>query len=93
MTASATVRIDRMPGWPWFRLQPFTVELDGSNVEKIRHGKSIALSIPSGEHRVRIRFRTLVWSDPFVVTLTDGEECLLECDTDWQGYPWLARKR
>jgi hypothetical protein len=92
MVTESAVRIDRRRGWPWFRIQPFSVELDGRIVEKMRGGQSISLPVSSGEHRIRVCFRTLVWSEPVVITLGEDEGCVLECDTDWEGYPWLARK-
>jgi hypothetical protein len=86
----ASVHIDRKTGWPWFRFQAFTVELDGSDVQTIGASQSIDLPTSPGEHRIRVRFRRVVWSDPVVVTLSEGDECVLECDTDWGGYPWLS---
>lgn len=92
MGAGGIVQVDRSRGWPWFRFQPFSVELDGSIVEKVRGGQTIRVPTSSGEHRVRVRFRTTVWSDPVTITLADGEERTLQCDTDWRGYPWLVEK-
>jgi hypothetical protein len=74
------------------RFQPFAVEIDGSMFEQVRGGQSVSFPASLGEHRVRVRFRTAVWSDQVVVTLIEGQECTPECDTDWRGYPWLARK-
>jgi hypothetical protein len=31
---------------------------------------------------MRIRFRPVIWRDPVVVAVADGEERILECDTD-----------
>jgi uncharacterized Fe-S cluster-containing radical SAM superfamily protein len=58
----------------------------GSIVENVRGGQTIRHPVSSGEHRVGVRFRVVVWSDPVVVAVADGEECFLDCDTDWRGY-------
>jgi hypothetical protein len=92
VVVGAAIRINRRPGWPWFRFQPFSIEVDGSIVEKVRGGQTVHLAVSSGEHRIRVRFRAVVWSDPVVIAMADGEESILDCDTDWRGYPWLTAR-
>jgi hypothetical protein len=92
VVTGTAIRIDRRSGWPWFRFQPFSIELDGSIVDKVRGGQTVRLPVSSGEHRIRVRFRTVVWSDPVVVALAEGEERILHCDTDWRGYPSLTAR-
>jgi hypothetical protein len=86
------IRVQRDRGWPWFRFQPFSLELDGSIVEKIGGGQSVHVPTPPGDPRVRVRFRATVWSDPVTLTLAEGEQHTLQCGTDWRGYPWLRKQ-
>lgn len=90
MASGAVLRLERKRGWPWFAFQPFSVEIDGSIVEKVRGSQTVTLSLTPGDHRIRVRFRAVVWSDPVVVTMADGDQSVLICDTDWRGYPSLA---
>ena len=77
MAAGGVVQVDRDRGWPWFRFQPFSLELDGTTVERVRGGQSVRVPTSSGEHRVRVRFRATVWSDRVTITLARGGLCAL----------------
>jgi hypothetical protein len=90
VVSGAVLRLERKRGWPWFAFQPFSVEIDGSITERVRGGQTVTLSLAPGEHRIRVRFRAVVWSDPIIATAADGDQLVLTCDTDWRGYPWLA---
>jgi len=43
-----------------------------------------------GQHRVRVKFRFVVWSDALAVSVTEGQQLGLVCRTDWRGYPSIA---
>lgn len=88
-TTPSTIEVTRRPGWPWFRFQAFLIEMDGSIVGKIRGGQTRLVQVAAGEHRIRVRFRLVVWSDVVIVTLKQEETARLTCDTDWRGYPTL----
>ena len=86
----AIISIRRVRGPWWFAFQPFTVEVDGVAVGKLTGGKTFAHRVSPGEHRVRVKFRIVVWSDFLVVSVGEGQELVLACRTDWRGYPSIA---
>ena len=87
MEGLASIKIVRVRCRWWFAFQPFTVELDGTAVGTLRGGESHAYEVASGEHRVRVKFRRVVWSEPLAVRVTSDQEVVLACRTDRWGYP------
>ena len=74
----------------WFAFQPFTVEIDGVAVGKITGGKTFTHKVSPGQHRVRVKFRLVAWSDFLVVSVSENQQLVLACRTDWRGYPSIA---
>lgn len=85
----SNITIERKPGRPWFRFQNFVIEVDRSIAGTIRGGQSLVLPVESGQHQIRIKFRMIVWSDPLFLSVEEGQEMFIACDTDWRGYPRL----
>ncbi len=90
MAGQARIEVFRVRGRWWFAFQPFTVELDGDVAGRFRGGESLLIEVSPGEHRVRLKFRTVVWSDPLTVNVSAGENLILTCRTDRRGYPSIG---
>ena len=86
----ATIRVFRVRGRPWFAFQPFSVEVDGAVVGKLRGGKALDCEVSPGQHRVRVKFRMTVWSDVLSVSVAEGQVEVLACRNDWAGYPSIT---
>lgn len=85
----ATVRILRVRGRWWFAFQPFTIEIDGAVVGKLRGGEALVREVSPGQHRVRVKFRT-VWSEVLLISAAQGQEQVLTSRTDRAGYPSIT---
>lgn len=83
------IRIIRVRGRWWFAFQPFSIEIDGAVVGKLRGGQSLAFDVAPGQHPVRVRFRT-VWSEVLLASGGEDQEQVLMCQTDRAGYPSIT---
>lgn len=83
----ARIRVVRVRGPWWFAFQPFTIELDGAAIGRLRGGESLFHEVSPDEHRVRVKFRLVVWSDTLALSVTEDQELVLACRTDRRGYP------
>jgi hypothetical protein len=83
----ATIRVSRPRGKWWFAFQPLSLELDGAIVGKLVGGDTLTIEVSPGEHVLRVKFRLVVWSDRLTLFVASGEERLVECRSDWAGYP------
>jgi hypothetical protein len=87
MGQGTIIRVSRTKGKWWFAFQLFALELDGTIVGKLAGGESKAIEVQPGEHVLRVKFRRVAWSDKFTLSVPEGEQRLVECQTDWAGYP------
>jgi hypothetical protein len=87
--ARATIGLIRSKEHWWFGVQPFKIELDGEFVGSVYGGKSQQFEVAPGSHRVRVRFRAVVWSDELVVPAAKNSTTWITCRTDRFGYPHL----
>jgi hypothetical protein len=63
------------------------VEIDGAVVGTLRGGEALVREVSPGQHRVRVKFRTTVWSNVHLVSAVEGQEAVLVCRNDRAGYP------
>jgi hypothetical protein len=87
MSQGASIRISRSQKRWWFGVQAFRIELDGAIVAKLYGGESRVIGVDPGEHVLRAKFRYVVWSDRLRVSVDEGEERVVSCQTDRLGYP------
>jgi len=87
MSQGTSIKVSRRKSRWWYAFQPISVELDGVIVGKLVGEDSMMVEVRPGQHVLRVKFRLVHWSNKLTLSVAEGDQRLVQCQTDWAGYP------